>query len=234
MNWAAARQFINDDGRWHFGIGDPNAVAWIIVAAYGLAAALSFRAYLIAHAAQQRLALTDAREARNQRSLKRLWLMIAVGMVVLGINKQLDLQSLLLQVARDRAIDDGWYANRRPYQLGFIVAVVILAFTGTILLACALRHVLRRVFLAVVGLAVLICFVIIRASSFHEVDAALAVGAPLRVNAVLELTGIGLIIASASRWPGTRSTRTGNTTAKAVAGPDGVPAPRSTEPIELA
>ena len=39
-----------------------------------------------------RLATANHRASRDQRSMKQLWLLIAVAMVLLGINKQLDLK----------------------------------------------------------------------------------------------------------------------------------------------
>ena len=58
-------------------------------------------------------------------------------MAALGINKQLDLQSLLIQIARARAIDGGWYDNRRRYQMEFIVVVTLLGLIATTVLALA-------------------------------------------------------------------------------------------------
>lgn len=199
MRWAAAERFIAGSGRWRFAIGDRNAVAWLTVGAYALAAALAARAFLAARAGQRLLAPIDPREARNQALLKRVWLLIAITLVALGINKQLDLQTLFVQTVRDRAFAGGWYDDRRGYQEDFIVVVLALGMIATILLAVSLRHVIRRVVLAVVGMGLLVSFVVIRASSFHYVDAVLALGT-IRLNWIIELAGIGLMIASALHW----------------------------------
>lgn len=48
-------------------------------------------------------------EGREQK----LWLLIALMFIFLGINKQLDLQSALTEAGRILAIKQGWYAARR-------------------------------------------------------------------------------------------------------------------------
>ena len=132
--------------------------------------------------------------------MKQLWFLIAVTMVLLGINKQLDLQTLLIQKVRNRAYANGWYSDRRRYQLDFIAAISFVGLLGTAGLVIWLRRVFSRVVLAIGGLAMLVVFVTIRAASLHYVDKVLALGGEVRVNTVIELSGIGLIIAAALQW----------------------------------
>ena len=132
--------------------------------------------------------------------MKHLWLLITITMVLLGINKQLDLQTLLIQAVRDRAYAHGWYNDRRRYQVDFILVISAAAVVFGIGLSLRLRRVLRRVIVAVAGLGMLVVFVLIRASSFHYVDRALSMGGRFRVNAIVELSGIGLIIGAALQW----------------------------------
>jgi hypothetical protein len=132
--------------------------------------------------------------------MKQLWLLIAVTMVLLGINKQLDLQTLLIEKVRNRAYANGWYSDRRRYQLDFIAAMSFAGLLATAGLVIWLRRVFSRVYLAIGGLAMLVLFVTIRAASFHYVDKVLALGGEVRVNTVIELSGIGLIIAAALQW----------------------------------
>ena len=179
---------------WRFGIGDPTPVGWLTVVAYAVAAACSAHAFLTARASQLRLATADPGEASDQRAIKQLWFVISITMVVLAVNKQLDFQSLLIQEARKRAYAQGWYDDRRRYQVDFIAGVVLTGLLITIGLTVWLRHVLRRVILAVTGLSTLVLFVVIRATSLHDVDRALSLGGDLRVNWVIELGGIGLIM----------------------------------------
>ena len=188
------------DVRWSFGIGDPTPVGWLTVAAYALAAALSAQAFMTARAGERRFAASDPHEARDQRAVKHMWLLITIAMVLLGINKQLDLQTLLIQKVRNRAYASGWYRDRRRYQVDFIAAMLVMGMLATIGLAIWLRRVLRRVILAIAGVAALGLFVVIRAASFHYVDKALSLGGRVRVNWLIELSGIGLIVVAARHW----------------------------------
>lgn len=186
--------------RWRPGIGDPTFVGWLTVAAYGIAAAGAVWAFAGARASQRRLAGEDQRAARDRRSMKQLWLLIAITMVLLGANKQLDLQTLLIQKIRQRAYVDGWYGDRRRYQVDFIVAMTLAALLAGVALSVWLRRSLARMALAIAGLGMLVLFVLIRASSFHYVDKLLSLGEGLRLNAVFELSGIALVIGAAVQW----------------------------------
>ena len=170
------------DGRWHPGIGDPTAIGWITVAAYGSAALLCF--------------LCQRRSPQGDH--RRFWWFMALVMVLLGVNKQLDLQTWFTEVGRDMAREQGWYARRQLVQMVFI--------TGLLLAALAVRGwlVKRLVNLdpyarrAGIGLLLLMVFVIVRAASFHHIDALLGMSLQgMRFNAVLELSGIGVIIFAA-------------------------------------
>jgi hypothetical protein len=117
-----------------------------------------------------------------------------VGMFLLGVNKQLDLQTWLTQEGRDMARSEGWYGDRRPVQVVFIAVLAAMGVAGVVAVMWWLRGSLRRYRAAVVGIIYLVCFVIIRAASFHHIDRLLHVGLDhVRVNHVLELGGIGFI-----------------------------------------
>lgn len=173
------------DGRWRPGIGDPTVVGWLTVAGYFVAALACLRA------ARRDHARTGPRPA--------FWLGLFALVAFLGVNKQLDLQSLLTQTARDFFRQAGLYEQRRTYQVAFIAAV---AAAGLALVVVAVRltrgHPPRM--LAAGGLVFLVGFVTVRAASFHRVDALLGstVGG-LRWNGVFELTGITLVAAGALR-----------------------------------
>lgn len=187
-----------NDGRWHLGIGDPTAVGWVTVAAYFATAILAFRAYAAANRSANELLPAEPEQARAQRQLASLWQLVLFVMLLLGINKQLDLQTLFTELMRDlfRGLD--LYEQRRTYQLAFIVAI---GCGGTVALAGLTYRfwgVLRRALGAVIGLGVVVTFVVVRAASFHHVDLLLRSG-PLPLNVVLELGGIGVLAYSALR-----------------------------------
>ena len=192
------------DGRWHPGIGDPGVVGWLTVVAYFAAAGLAYRALRL-HRAVTRVddgprppATTPSRFLRDEAVLWRFWALVVLSMLLLGFNKQLDLQTWFTEVGRDLAHRQGWYEVRRPLQVAFIGLIALIGACLTAALAFAMRHVLRRVVGALVGLGALVTFVIVRAASFHHVDMLLGRGR-VRLNWVLELGGIALIAISAFR-----------------------------------
>jgi hypothetical protein len=169
------------DDRWNPGIGDPTAIGWITVLAY-------FSAALLCAAAQRR----DPAGPRP----RHFWLAVAVLLVLLGINKQLDLQSLFTQVLRDRAKAHGWYEQRRELQALFIFAIAAIGAAFFAALPYVMRHQPRARNVTLAGLIFLYCFILVRASSFHHVDWALSqTFFCIRLNWILELGGI--IIAAA-------------------------------------
>ena len=196
------------DGRWHPGIGDPSVVGWLTVVAYFAAAGLAYRALRL-HRAVARVtgsrddgprphATTPSRFLRDEAMLWRFWSLVVLSMLLLGVNKQLDLQTWFTEIGRDLAHRQGWYEGRRPLQVVFIGLIALIGGCLTAWLAFAMRHVLHRVVGALVGLGALVTFVIVRAASFHHVDMLLGRGR-VRLNWVLELGGIALIAISAFR-----------------------------------
>ncbi|MDB4974754.1 MAG: hypothetical protein JWN48_3095 [Myxococcaceae bacterium] len=186
------------DGRWHPGIGDPSALGWLTVVAYFVAAGLALRALRLHQRASVAAAGGSSTARHEERLLLRFWAMVLLILLLLGVNKQLDLQTFFTEVARDIARSQHWYEGRRPVQIAFILAIALLGTGSTIALAYTMRHVLSRVVGALVGMGALVAFVIIRAASFHHVDELLFRGR-IRLNWVLELGGIAMIAISAWR-----------------------------------
>jgi hypothetical protein len=176
-------------GRWHLGIGDPTVMGWVTVAAYFLAAILC--GLLMRRTWRQR--------PDHWPTLVAFWGGVALAMLLLGINKQLDLQSLFTQVARDLAKEQGWYDERLDYQRKFILWLVILGVGGFAILFLFLIDVWQQAWIALFGLSFLLVFIIARASSFHHVDQFLGLEwIGMKMNWLLELGGIGCIGLSAA------------------------------------
>jgi hypothetical protein len=175
-------------GGWTPGLGDPSPIGWITVAAYLVAAGLCVRARQRAHAA-------------GAARLGGFWLALAIALVLLGVNKQLDLQTGLAVLGRRLARAQGWYEARRTVQAVFLLALALGAGAATAWAAIALRRELAAVRLALVGLALLAAFIVARAASFHDVDRILGLR-PLgvRVSAALELAGVGVVGVAAARF----------------------------------
>lgn len=144
---------------WRPGIGDPTLAGWLAVVIYFAAAAACFFA-------ANRSQLSE----HNLQSNAILWLFIAFFLIALGINKQLDLQSLLTELARSAAKDGGWYARRQTYQRAFIVIVGGSGIVAVVVLIVWARGLGIAQRMAVFGLSSLVAYIAIRAASFHHVD----------------------------------------------------------------
>lgn len=162
---------------------DYTDVAWAIVLSYGVA----FAASLLA---RSRTALA---------SEKRFWLLVAVGLLALGFNKELDLQTTLTQIARTLARQDNWYQERRIVQLWFLLVLGLAGLATALVLGTYVRKLTSPAKGAAVGAFVLVLFVLIRAASFHHLDQWLQVDVlGLRRGWAFELFGIWIIVASAA------------------------------------
>ena len=153
-------------------------------------------AYLCARAAQA----ARAQPADFRRDSPTFWVILAVMFTGLGINKQFDLQSLLTQIGREIARSQGWYEHRRHMQELFITSIA-LAGTGLLLFfGVLIRKSLIRQGPALLGVVFVVCFVVIRASSFHHVDHILGMRfVGMKLNWILELGGICLVMVTAPR-----------------------------------
>lgn len=200
-------------GSWSPGIGDPTVMGWLTVFAYITVAVLCFQAFK----AQKRTpdarvgwrAWLDAldslwkvfgglrrplREVPGRARAAAFWLVLGILLLLLGVNKQLDLQSLITEIGRISARAQGWYEIRRLVQVAFIGAVTLLALVIVVAALRLLTGLLGQLWLPVMGMAILLVFVLVRATSFHAMDLLINtsfLGA--KMNWLLELGGIALV-----------------------------------------
>lgn len=174
---------------WQLSIGDPTFLGWALFAAYALAAVLAGMVlytspFALAHCKREQL----------------LWGLIAGLMAAIALNKQLDLQTLILTAGRCLGKEQGWYEERRLVQRDFILVLTGLAALtggGTIWL---LRGIVRDNLTALLGLAALATFVVIRGGHlFHifEPEQELADYLVHLLTSVLEALGPILVILAA-------------------------------------
>jgi hypothetical protein len=178
---------------WRLGLNDPSFIGLLTTVLYFLAAALCFKC-----GTNQK----QRAESRNQKSdngrEQFKWLVIAVVLLFLGLNIQLDLQTLLIQAGRHVAIADGWYDERRTLQkIFFIVLAVVIP--GAILMAgWKSRSFLKRHVLVLPGCILLAAFVLIRAATFDHVGGATGNLSKSSLTSI-ELLGIVCFIAASGR-----------------------------------
>jgi hypothetical protein len=196
---------------WSPTIGDPTLMGWLTVLAYFVTAWLCLRAfntekrgpkgpYRQTIPALLRVLRKSWPDPPILARRAALWLFLAIVFVCLAINKQLDLQSLLTQVGRTLAHQQGWYDQRRLAQAILVGVVLIAGVAGLATLGWLVRGQLSDFRLPLAGLTFIVVFVVIRATSFYHVDR--LIGFELRgvrMNWVLELTGIGIVAVGAIR-----------------------------------
>lgn len=168
------------DNHWYAGIGDPTFLGWLTVFAYFVSAFLCLLC------------------AKKISSDKLWWYFLAIMMLLLGINKQLDLQSWLTITGKQIAQAQGWYEQRRQVQALFIACIVSIFICFSVVASQIIQFDKPNYWLSLLGFLFLGSFVVIRAVSFHGIDHFLGFSlVGLKMNWLLELTGIGAICLSA-------------------------------------
>lgn len=169
------------DQRWSPVMGDPTVMGWTI-----------FLYYLAGSLACFIVGWLRPRDVG-------IWVIFALLLLVLGVNKQLDLQSALTATGRCLAQIQGWYDQRRAVQLAFFMTLFLICALGMAFTLYRLRRRLRRFGLALLGLSVLIAFAALRAASFLHVDAFMnaKMSFDMRIVGLMELTGITIVLLNA-------------------------------------
>lgn len=67
---------------------------------------------------------------RNQE--RRMWTAISILLLILTINRLLDLQSAPLEIVRALAVEEGWYKQHEVLQVGFIIFIAIVCVTAVV------------------------------------------------------------------------------------------------------
>ncbi len=169
-------------GNWSPSFHDNFFLGWVITGSYFACAIMAavFATFL------------------NQMEEKKpfhFWLLISIIMIGLGINKQLDVQTLLTEVGRQLSYTQEWYEMRRIVQLLFMTALFAAGVAAFAWFTISFRDLLRRYVFAFCGLFFLLSYMVIRAAAFHHVGELIQYDLQgIRMKWVLELAGIYMII----------------------------------------
>lgn len=167
-------------GQWHAGIGDPTVFGWLTVLVYLVAV---------------KRCNAKVKELKFLGGDYQFWLYLGTFLFLLGINKQLDLQSWFTEVMRDRAKTYGWYQYRKSLQIAFLLSMSLGTLTALISLRLFLANSWWRYKITLLGIMLLCAFILMRTASFHHFD--LFIGHKilgLTVNVLLENGALLLII----------------------------------------
>ncbi len=126
-----------------------------------------------------------------------VWCTICGVILLFAINKQLDLQMLITDIARTAAKEYQFYDVRKPFQIRIISLFASLGFSTFILLLYLLRKSHRSIFLAMGGMICLFSFLVLRLISYHKIEVILnrSIGA-FNLFGGIEVFGIFLICCS--------------------------------------
>jgi hypothetical protein len=173
--------------------GHLTALGWTNFALYLIAALLSFR---------------TAASVRGQQSSAtgRVWLWIGVILAALGLNKQFDLQTLLIELGRQFAGADHLRAYRAElhalFFLGFMLAIILLLALVMLRFSAEAVRFARQLPLAAAGCILVCAYIVIRAVSIDNVDLMLGFDFErIPFLWLLEAGGLLLIIVQALREP---------------------------------
>lgn len=173
------------NGEWQAGIGDPTFMGWLTVCAYLTTFIISIICAIETFRIPQEYKL---------HYHHWYWWGLALIFLILGINKQLDLQTWFTITAKEIALMSGLYRDRRIFQGLFIGCLILGLLAFLTWLKKNTRVILKEANLILYGLAFLSIFIIIRAISFYHFDQLLHFRlAGLKINWILELGGISLV-----------------------------------------
>lgn len=134
----------------------------------------------------------------RNRALLTVWIGLALLMLVLGLARVIDFGPWLTGLGRHRAELEGWYDDRRNIQRSAVEVIIIATVFLGIGLLWLLPRAMRTALPAIVAAVSILGFVLVRAISFHDVDAVLQRDAyhGLLLNTAFELGLMGLFVAS--------------------------------------
>jgi hypothetical protein len=179
--------FIIAASGWRPGIGDPSFGGWATVVGYLVAAGLCLWA------------------GRRERAIGlpprgRVWFLLAAGGAALAVNKQLDFQVLFGQEAKRVAQWLEVAQHQKLLQAWFIGGLAGVAVLLLIALMWWTRKHWSRYCVSLVGMVFLSGFVLVRGSSFHDVEWFFGQSvAGWGINRLMQWAGI-LLIAGGAGW----------------------------------
>lgn len=142
------------------------------------------------------------RRIRNlkNKEFRFLWICIAAILLLLGINKQLNFQTLLIIVGRSLANKHGWIENSRKIEMLFAAIFCLgIGIMGTLVLF-RIRHILSKAWIEITGIALLLGFTVIRAGQIDHIGKAEKLQSMLIHIHAIELTGILIIVFAMFRY----------------------------------
>ena len=175
---------------WQPGFGDNDLVGWMITTAYFLVALLCTAAFR-----------DEARSYRVVRRLQRplFWIILAALLVLLGFNKQLDLQQWVTATGDDLVVSSGMQQHRWGIKLLSLLTLALAGAGVTLAMLLYIGRQWRLYLLAFVGVLYLGVFIVLRAADSLPVLGDINTRFYESIHLGLELPGVLMIGTSAAR-----------------------------------
>ncbi len=182
---------------WTPGIGDPTVVGWAITFGYFIAAITSFFAYWVQ-------SNDNSGDVPHTVMVTRLiaphtfWLYCTIALIILGFNKQLDFQTLFLEILRTESQSNAINPHNQTGKESFIIL-----FFGSMVVVYLTLNIIRRktqleIRTALASLTILFIYIVFRASEIHQYSGAVRSGSQIAELFLLtEPFGISMIAVSA-------------------------------------
>lgn len=166
---------------WQLQPNDPSIVAWLVTGGYLVAAGLGF------HLSRRSLRSGCKEEGR-------CWLFLTLVAAALGINKELDLQTLLIELVRETLRPMGWHDLHRAVQRGLaaLAMVVMAVFAWRWVRANGRFFRLRP--LVAVGMVLVGAYVLLRVGSINHLESGPLTDGEGPIGPMIELCGAGLLV----------------------------------------
>lgn len=174
----------NRHHRWQLGVSDPSILSWLVVILYLFVAIISYQCIKL---------------SRKVNKPIIFWVIITLMLIFLGLNKQLDFQTLITQIGRDIAKSHNLYQGRRQLQVQFVIGLISIFTISLVYLNYKLKGLWAEYRLVLLGIIVLFSYVFVRAASFYHMGSLIGVNmlgkhviAGIEVLAIM-LIGIGTL-----------------------------------------
>jgi magnesium-transporting ATPase (P-type) len=167
--------------RWLSLSGDTTFWSWIITFTYIAVIIMSF---------------IYTRKIREEKSLHLLWMVISVFLLAMGINKQLDFQTLIIMSGKYIARESGLISYGRELERALAGAVSLVVLAIMIVIFSKTRKILKKAKTALTGVGLLLFFTFIRIGSITGIRSALILQYIISHIHALEFFGLLIILYS--------------------------------------
>jgi hypothetical protein len=172
-----------ENGYWKKDRGDPSVMGWFITFCYFLVFIISF--YFV----------KKTTPFIKNKNFIWFWYAVTIFIILLGINKQLDLQMLFADYARLYAKMSGMFVNRKPFQHKIISLLATIGISVFFIFIYNFWRAPKTTWIALFGFSILFSFPLIRLVSLHRLESLLYKSfLSVKIVDVIEIIGISIVL----------------------------------------